>query len=223
MLSVIIPTLNEAAVIGERLDQIKAADVAMEIIVVDGGSSDGTVELAERRGVRTIIGPAGRGLQLDAGAKLAAGSWFLFLHADTKLGPGWTTIIRRFMKKTNNRFRAGYFRFVLDDNATAARYLEKIVDWRCRFFNLPYGDQGLLINAEFYRHLGGFPKAPLMEDVALIRAIPRSRLEELPCIAVTSAKRYKRDGYLFRSLKNASLLFLYFLKFPPNVLARLYD
>ena len=223
MLSIVIPTLNEATVIGARLDQIAAADVAGEVIVADGGSADDTVALAEKRGVRIIIGPAGRGLQLAAGAKVATGSWILFLHADTKPGPGWATVIKRFMEKPENRFRAGYFRFVLDDSARAAKCLERLVDWRCRIFNLPYGDQGLLINSEFYERLGGFPAIPLMEDVALIRAIPGHRLEELSCIAQTSAKRYQREGYVIRSAKNIFLLFLYFLGLSPGFLAKLYD
>ena len=223
MLSVVIPTLNEASVIGQRLDQLAAADVTGEVIVVDGGSSDGTVALAEQRGVRTFIGPAGRGVQLAAGANMAIGSWCLFLHADTKLGPGWATITKRFMERPENKFRAGYFHFVLDSNIWGARWLEKIVDLRCQIFSLPYGDQGLLISAEFYKRLGGFPKIPLMEDVALVRTIPRHRLEKLPCIAITSAKRYRRDGYVRRSVKNIFLLLLYFLGISPTLLAKLYD
>lgn len=223
MLSIVIPTLNEAAVIGERLDQIATSDLVAEIIVVDGGSIDGTVACAERPGVRTIIGPVGRGVQLAAGAKVATGSWLLFIHADTKLGPGWANVIKRFTKKSENRFRAGYFRFVVDDSVSAARFLEKMVEWRCRVFNLPYGDQGLLISAEFYERLGGFPSIPLMEDVALIRAIPRHRLEELSCIAITSAKRYQRDGYVVRCGKNVFFLFLYLIGLPAGFIAKLYN
>ena len=223
MLSVVIPTLNEAAVIGERLDQILAADLAAEVIVVDGGSVDRTVALAEKRGVRTIIGPAGRGVQLAAGAEAATGNWLLFMHADTKPGPGWATVIRRFMEKPDNQFRAGYFHLLVNDSGPAPRFLEKLVDWRCQIFSLPYGDQGLLIKAEFYERLGGFPPIPLMEDVALIRTIPRHRLEKLSCTAITSAKRYQSEGYLIRSVKNVSLLFMYFLGVSPHLLAEIYD
>ena len=222
MLTAVIPTVNEAGVIEQRLDQMLNSGVVKEIIVVDGGSIDSTVALAESKGVRTVIGKLGRGAQLAAGAKLATGSWFLFIHADTKLGPGWAVVVKRFIENPNNQFRAGYFRFALDDRTLAARFLEKMVYWRCRVFNFPYGDQGLLINARFYDHLGGFPSIQLMEDVALIRAIPRHRLEELPCIAITSAKRYQRDGYLIRSAKNLFLLCLYFFGVPPDFLAKFY-
>ena len=222
MLSVVIPTQNEAAVIGARIDEIEAANVADEVIVADGGSADGTQAIVERRGARLVEGPSGRGAQLAAGARAAMGNWLLFLHADTQLGPGWTTVIKRFMDEPNNRFRAGYFRFALDDAHPAARRLEQMVNWRCQMANLPYGDQGLLISVEYYERLGGFPAIPLFEDVAVIRKIPRHRLQELPCVAVTSATRYQRDGYLMRPLKNLSLLALYSLGFPPSYLATLY-
>ena len=222
MLSVVIPCLNEEAVIGPCLEKILSADVAGEVIVVDGGSVDGTVLAAEKFGVRIITGPEGRGAQLAVGAKQATGSWLLFIHADTKPGPGWATVVRRFMEKPDNRFRAGYFRFALDDTSPAARRLETMVDWRCRLFSLPYGDQGLLINAAFYESLGGFPTIPLMEDVALIRRIPRHRLEPLASVAFTSAKRYHDEGYIIRSIKNILLLGLYLLGFSPRYLARLY-
>jgi len=222
MLSVVIPCLNEEAAIGGCLEKILSADVAGEVLVVDGGSVDSTLLEVEKFGVRIISGPAGRGAQLAAGARQASGSWLLFVHADTKLGPGWATVVRRFMEKPDNRFRAGYFRFALEDPAPAARRLETMVDWRCRVFSLPYGDQGLLINTTFYESLGGFPKIPLMEDVALIRRIPRHRLEPLASVAFTSAKRYSDEGYLIRSIKNTLLLGLYFLGFSPKYLARLY-
>ena len=222
MLSVVIPTLNEAGRIGARLDAIAAADIAGELIISDGGSADGTVAVVERRKARIAQGPPGRGRQLAAGAALATGNWLLFLHADTQPGPGWATVVRRFMEDPENRFRAGYFRFALDDPSPAARRLEKMVHWRCLSLNLPYGDQGLLISADYYARLGGFPLIPLFEDVAVIRRIPRHRLQELACVAITSADRYRRDGYVTRPLKNLSLLALYFLGLPPTYLATLY-
>ncbi len=222
MLSVVIPTLNEAAAVGARLTEIAAADLAAEVIVADGGSEDGTAEVAARPGVRVITGPPGRGAQLAAGAGASAGSWLLFLHADTQPGPGWATVVKRFMEDPANRFRAGYFRFALDDPAPAARRLEWIVHQRCRMLSLPYGDQGLLISAAYYERLGGFPAIALMEDVALVRKIPRHRLKELPTVAITSAARYRRDGYVLRPARNVLCLGLYFLGFPPAYIATLY-
>jgi len=222
VLSIVIPTLNEAARIGSRLGELQAAEIAGEIIVADGGSADATVDMAAEMGARTVVGPPGRGAQLAAGAELARGNWLMFLHADTHPGPGWATVVKRFMAEPANRFRAGYFRYALDDPAPAARRLEKLVHWRCRFLGLPYGDQGLLINTDYYERLGGFPAIPLMEDVALVRRIPRHRLQELPAIAVTSADKYRREGYLMRPARNVLCLSLYFLGFPPGYLKTLY-
>jgi hypothetical protein len=126
------------------------------------------------------------------------------------------------MAHEGNRARAAYLRFRLDDRSPAARRIEAIVDWRCRLLALPYGDQGLLIAAAFYRALGGFRPLPLMEDVDLVRRIGRRRLVPLAADAVTSAARYRREGYLSRPLRNLGCLALYFLGLPPRVILRLY-
>jgi rSAM/selenodomain-associated transferase 2 len=193
-----------------------------ETIVADGGSTDATPALAEKLGARIIVGPRGRGRQLIAGAAAAKGDWLLFLHADTRLAPGWAATAAAFMADPGNAERAGYFRFALDDPARAARRLERIVAWRCRRLGLPYGDQGLLIARDFYRALGGYRPLVLMEDVALARRIGRRRLTGLDAQALTSAKRYRRGGYVARPARNLLCLALYFLGLPPRLIARLY-
>jgi len=231
MLSIVIPALNDRDRLARALDtltgedaatEIVATDGGTEIIVADGGSVDGTSDVARALGARVVTSAPGRGAQLAAGAHESLGDWLLFLHADTRPGPGWRTVVNRFMAEPANRFRAGYFAFALDDSGPEARRLEKIVAWRCRSFALPYGDQGLLIGREFYDTLGGFKDLPLMEDVELVRRISRHRLELLPAIAVTSAERYRRDGYLLRSARNLMCLSLYFLGVPPASLVGLY-
>jgi len=231
MLSIVIPALNDRDHLARALEALTADDAGTEIvatgggteiIVADGGSIDGTADAARALGARVVTTAAGRGTQLAAGARESLGDWLLFLHADTRPGPGWRTVVNRFMAEPANRFRAGYFAFALDDGAPEARRLEKIVAWRCRTFALPYGDQGLLIGREFYDTLGGFKDMVLMEDVELVRRISRHRLEPLPAIAVTSAERYRRDGYLLRSVRNLSCLALYFLGVPPNSLVGFY-
>ena len=114
------------------------------------------------------------------------------------------------------------FRFALDDDSRAARRLETLVALRVRLFGLPYGDQGQLIRRDFYQSLGGFRPWPLMEDVDLMRRIGRRRLTVLPSTARTSAKRWRRDGWKRRSLRNLTCLTLYFLGASPQRIARWY-
>lgn len=220
-LSVVVPALDSADCLTPCLRSLDAA--GGEVIVVDGGSRDGTAALAESRGARVVTSAAGRGAQLVAGAAAARGRWLLFLHADTRLSEGWWDAAKGFMEAaTRGEDHAGFFRYALDDDSPAARRLETLVDWRCRLLGLPYGDQGLLISRDFFDALGGFRPLPLMEDVEFIRRIGRRRLVMLDAQAVTSASRYRRDGYLRRSARNISCLMLYFLGLSPRTLVRLY-
>jgi hypothetical protein len=118
--------------------------------------------------------------------------------------------------------RAGYFRFALDDPSPVARRLERMVAWRCRALALPYGDQGLLIPRALYRAVGGFRPIPIMEDVDLVRRLGRRRLVALPAEALTSAERWRRDGWTWRSARNLVCLALWFLGVPPRLIRRLY-
>jgi rSAM/selenodomain-associated transferase 2 len=220
MISVIIPALNAAKTIRAAVEQVKSG-LVQEIIVVDGGSKDATAEIARAAGATVIESKQGRGAQLKAGAEAAQGEWLLFLHADTRLGPGWESEVANFMAEPNNRLRGAVFRFVLDDDSEEARRLERLVAWRNRALDLPYGDQGLLIHRVLYRVVGGFEPLPLMEDVNFMRRLNgRFRMLETP--AITSADRYRRDGYFRRSARNFLCLGLYLIGVPPHKLVRLY-
>ena len=218
-LSVVVPTLNAALQLPTTLSALGDVD---EVVLADGGSLDGTVEVAARLGAKIVAATRGRGQQLIVGADAARGQWLLFLHADTVLQPGWRLEATAFTAEAGNEAKAATFRFVLDDESLKARRLEKLVAWRGRTFCLPYGDQGLLIHRDFYRSLGGFRPLPLMEDVDIIRRIGCSRLVTLESGAVTSAERWQRDGWIWRSLKNVACLILYIVGVPPRLLVRLY-
>ncbi len=222
LLSLVIPTLDAAAEIGRTLAALAPELAGDEIVVADGGSRDETASLAAAAGARVIAAPRGRGSQLRAGAEAAQGDWLLFLHADTRPAPGWRGVAQRFMADPANAGRAAAFRFALDDADPRARRIERAVAWRGRALGLVYGDQGLLIARAFYLSLGGYPAIPLMEDVALSRRIGRRRLTVLDHPALTSAARYRRDGWLRRPARNLALVSLYFLGVPPRWLARLY-
>ena len=217
MLSVVIPTLNAEPHLAGCLHRMQAAD---EIVVVDGGSSDATVAVAERAGVRLIRASRGRGLQLRAGAAAAKGDWLLFLHADTLPGRAWRRAVDS--HRQTRPGKAACFRFRLADKAWQARAIERGVAARVALFALPYGDQGLLVSRSLYDAVGGYCDLPLMEDVDLARRIGRRRLALLDEDAFTSASRWRRDGWLRRSARNLACLGLYGLGVPPERLARFY-
>jgi len=218
-LSVVIPALNAAAALPgciAALDRMPG-----EVVVVDGGSTDDTADVAARLGALVVHAPRGRGRQLAAGVAAARGEWLLLLHADTLLARGWAAAAYRVMAAQPDK--AAYFRFALDAAEPAARRLERRVAWRCRRFGLPYGDQGLLVSRSLLAELGGVRDLPLMEDVDLVRRIGRARLVGLEVDALTSAEKWRREGWTMRSLHNLGCLGLYFLGVPPRLIARLYD
>ncbi|MCA3357447.1 MAG: TIGR04283 family arsenosugar biosynthesis glycosyltransferase [Roseomonas sp.] len=218
--SAIIPTLNAAASLPATLEALHGQ--VAEIIIADGGSSDGTAALAQAAGARVISAPRGRGPQLRAAADTATQPWLLALHADTRPGQGWRNAVVGFIGQPENMTKAAHFRFALDDAAPEARRLEAMVAWRCRWLGLPYGDQGLLIARDFYKALGGYEPIPLMEDVALIRRIGRKRLRALPVDFITSAEKWQRDGWYARSARNLFCLSLWFAGVSPERIARVY-
>lgn len=219
-LTALLPTLNAAEGLGGTLAALRGQVAA--ILVADGGSTDGTIAVAEAAGAQVIAAPRGRGNQLSAGAVAVHTPWVLVLHADTRPGTGWQAAAEAFMGDPANASRAAYFRFALDDPSPQARRLERAVAWRCRALALPYGDQGLLIPRTLLDAVGGYRPTPIMEDVDLVRRIGRDRLVGLGVPFITSAERWRAEGWWRRSARNLACLLLWFVGVPPERIARLY-
>ncbi|MFY0692258.1 MAG: TIGR04283 family arsenosugar biosynthesis glycosyltransferase [Paracoccaceae bacterium] len=221
-LSIIIPTLNAADALPETLDCLLpgvAAGVIREVIVSDGGSADATLEIADDAGAVIVRGAAGRGGQLRRGAALARADWLLFVHADTHLPPDWVGALA--VHAQQHPGDAAAFRLKFRARGLAPRLVAGWANLRSRAFGLPYGDQGLLIPAAVYAETGGFPDQPLMEDVALARAL-RGRLRLLPARVETGAERYLAGGWLRRGARNLWLLLRYLGGADPSDLAKAY-
>jgi rSAM/selenodomain-associated transferase 2 len=217
-ISVVMPALDEEAWIESALASV--AGDADELIVVDGGSTDGTVERARRAGARVLEASGGRGPQLDCGARSAQGEWLLFLHADTRLDAGWASDLRGLP----SHFVGGAFRFAVESPRSAFRVIEAGVRLRCELLRLPYGDQALFARREAYAACGGFPPLPLMEDVAFVRRLRRIGPLAFPKTrARTSARRWERRGLLRTTLANLRLLSLYLAGRAPERLAAEYQ
>jgi rSAM/selenodomain-associated transferase 2 len=216
--SVVIPTLNAQATLGRTIAPLRGH--VREIVVSDGGSQDDTISVAQQCGAVVLVGPAGRGGQLLRGARASSSGWFLFLHADTQLQDPWRDRVAEAI--ADDPAIASYFQFALDDDTPQARRLERMVAWRSRVLALPYGDQGLLISRQLYDATGGWRDMPLMEDVDFVRRIGRIRLAALQARAVTSAEKFRRDGYTWRSAKNLFFLGLYTFGVNPAAIKRIY-
>lgn len=219
-IAVVIPTLNAARTLQATLAGLRHA---AEVIVIDGGSTDGSPGVAARAGATVVNSLAGRGRQLALGAQRARAPWLLFLHADTCLDAQAWSALADYVARPDAAARAAVFRLRLDDPAWQARILEFGVKLRVATLALPYGDQGLLIHRSLYAAVGGFSPLPLMEDVDLVRRLGRRRLRLLPGSAVTSAERWRRRGWLRQSLLNLRCLALFLLGMPADRIARLYD
>ena len=219
-LSVVIPALDEEACVAGAVASARAGAPDVEVLVVDGGSRDRTREAAAAAGATVLRAPRSRGVQLHAGARRATGDWLVFLHADTRLGAGWAEALSLLPSSVVG----GAFRLAVDSPRRAYRPLEAGVALRCRILRLPYGDQAIFARRPVYEAVGGFPPLPLVEDVAFARRLARAGRLAFPSVrALTSCRRWERDGLLGATLRNWGLLALYAAGFPPERLAKLYQ
>lgn len=221
-LSVIIPVLNAEAglpaTLGALGDGLKAG-LIRELILSDGGSGDGTRAIAEAAGATWIEGAAGRGGQIARGVAAARGDWLLVLHADTVLVEGWAEAVLAHI--SDHKQEAGYGQLAFAAEGLRPKLVAGWANLRARLFGLPYGDQAMLLPAALLAEIGGYPELPLMEDVALARAL-KGRLRPLSLKAITSAQRYETEGWFRRGAKNLSLLLRYLCGADPSRLERAY-
>lgn len=205
-ISLVIPTLNAQAGLPQCLAALTEGlheGLIRELIVTDGGSEDATLDVAEAAGAVIVTGPASRGGQLRRGIEAARGDWLLVIHADTVLEPGWTRAVHAALDEGG----AWFFRLRFDAKGPCPALVAGWANLRSKALGLPYGDQGLLVPVSDYNAAGGYPDVPLMEDVALVRALGRVRA--LEAVAVTSAERYRRQGWLRRGARNLLTLARY--------------
>ena len=217
-ISVVIPALNEGDRIASTIQSLDAAGVG-ELIVVDGGSSDGTVAAARSLGAKVLSTEANRGRQQNLGAQHATGSILLFLHADTSLPPGFADHVRATLARPS--VSAGAFRFRLDADGWQYRLVEKVVALRCRLLQLPYGDQAIFVSREMFERAGRFSDLPAMEDFDLVRRLRKLghiAVAEIP--AVTSARRWRRVGMWRQTWRHQLCILGYYLRVSPQRLAR---
>lgn len=220
VVTVVIPTWQEAKTLLLCLELLRRHEPPLEIIVVDGGSSDGTVEAALAfPGVRVVEAPRGRAGQMNRGAELARGDYLWFLHADSLPAAGSVTAIRTALQ--DPLVSGGAFRFRLNGGRPSYRLIEAGANLRSRWFQLPFGDQGLFVRRADFKAIGGYRDVPLFEDVYLVREMRRRgrlALVELPLVA--SPRRWEAGGVGATTLMHWGLLALERLGVGPERLAR---
>lgn len=219
-ISIIIPVLNEAKTIRTVLTRVLDAR-NVEAIVVDGGSRDETVAVAQSLGVTVISTAAGRANQMNAGAAVATGDILLFLHADTLLPPKFDILVRQALQQAGTV--AGAFELRIDARLRGVRLVERMVNWRSRFVSMPYGDQAIFLKATVFEDIGGFTDLPIMEDFELMRHLKRlGRIAIVPAPVLTSGRRWQKLGVVKTTLINQLIIAGYFLGVPPAELVRWY-
>jgi len=219
-LSIIIPTLNEARSIGATLDAVLNAAGRAEVIVVDGGSLDGTAEVVNGRGVRLLTSGRGRGLQMHAGACAARGRALWFLHADTRPPADGVHAIADAL--ADARSVGGNFGVAFDGDSRPARFMTWLYP-RLRALGLAYGDSAFFVRRAAYERAGGFRPFPVFEDLDLARRLRRhGRFVRARGSVVTSSRRFEGRSFALTFARWSLLQTLYWLGVSPYTLARLY-
>ena len=206
-LSIVIPTLNEALHLPLLLSDLNVWPNDFELIIVDGGSIDLTISIAQIQGVDVIKSPKkNRGYQLKTGASNARGDWLLFLHADSRLRIGWVRSLSQIIQNKKSKNFAWYFDFKIKKDNLEYRFLEIAVALRSLFLQHPYGDQGLLIHKDLYYKIGGYSSLKIMEDIDLIaRITKKTKLKRIRESIYTDDRKWTNSNIIKRAIKNYKL------------------
>lgn len=216
-ISIIIPTLNEEDKIEATIHRAQNRDT--EIIVVDGGSTDGTIARAAGTRARVVTASRGRANQQNRGAELAGGRVLLFLHADTHLPNNYMEHV--FETMMDPMTATGAFRFKTDLETPFIKAIEFMTNIRSIYFKMPYGDQGLFIRKSVFESVGGFPDIPIMEDFELMRRIrKKGKIKTLPVAVITSGRRWLNLGVFKATIINQIIIAAYFMGVSPARTAR---
>ena len=222
-ISIVIPVYNEpgTAQIVEDLFT-SAVDTTIQVIVVDGDPGRSSCSQIRRRDVIQLSSPPGRAIQMNAGAVHATAPVLLFLHADTILPEGWAESI---LKSLGIKYSAGGFRLGIDATGVLFRIIEVGTLFRCFLTRIPYGDQAIFIRKDVFWTIGGYRELPILEDVDIMKRLKQNkgRITFVNKKALTSARRWFRDGILLSTFRNRLIIFMFTLGFTPAFLKRLYQ
>jgi len=220
MLSIILPVLNEEASLPDVLASLQyLRQQGHEIIVVDGGSRDNSLMLAQQAADKVIVSQPGRAVQMNSGAELAAGDILLFLHADTALPVG----VERILSEIEGDNFWGRFDVRLSGNRSIFRVIEAMMNLRSRITSVATGDQAIFVTSSLFEKVGGYPEIALMEDIAISKQL--RKIVKPVCVrnrVVTSSRRWEDRGVIKTILLMWKLRLYYFLGMSPQKISRMY-
>ena len=219
--SIIVPTLNEAQGLRDTLTQIQQLS-PHELVVSDGGSDDNTLKIAKKFTEHVVRGPAGRALQMNAGAQIATGDIFIFLHADSRIEPASYEKMLHSLKSSEKI--GGAFSLCIDSDKWSLRLITRLANLRSKFFGMAYGDQAFFVKNSTFQQMNGFAEFPICEDIDFFKRLrklgPVILLKEK---SLTSPRRWMKEGIWFTTLRNILIMILFKLGFPPRILTKWYQ
>ena len=221
VISIIIPTLNEASTVEQFLRSLKERAAGAEINVVDGGSSDETFELAQNHCDRCLRAPAGRAVQMNTGARAASGDVFWFLHADTEVPTDCLQQISDALR--DPAVVGGFFRIRIPSERFVYRLTDSFAHYAGLLLRMRFGDHGFFCRRAVFEQIGGFPELPLMEDAEFFHKLRRrGRMAIISSRLISSPRRYEQIGPWRLTVTYGLIALLYFLHVPIPILARIH-